>query len=77
VARSSWTRRLDDRVLGSTGVLIVLALACGYFLVSTISTASDGAVVAALVYGVLTVLSAQAVQTQRRSRKRAQQRHSQ
>ena len=68
--RDSWTRRLDDRVLGSTGVLVVLALACAYFLTATISAASDGVALPAIFYGVLTVLSGQAVRTQWRSRKR-------
>lgn len=70
MTREAWTRRLDDRVLGSTGVLVVLALACAYFLTAAVSAALDGAALAGVIYSVLTLLSAQAIRTQWRARKR-------
>lgn len=66
--QDSWTRRLDDRVLGPTGVLIVLAVATACFLVAAVLSALDRSWVPTIVYGGLAVLALQATRVQRRSR---------
>lgn len=67
--RDSWTRRLDDRVLGPTGVVLVLGLATLLFGIAAVLSSLDGdAWVQAVFYAVLAVASFQATRVQSRRR---------
>jgi uncharacterized membrane protein HdeD (DUF308 family) len=69
VKPDSWTRRLDDRVLGRRGVLIVLALAALSFGLAAIFSAIEASWVSAVIYGALAVFAGQATLVQGRQRR--------
>jgi hypothetical protein len=68
VPRDSWTRRLDDRLLGPTGLAIVFGLVCLVAGISAISYLLSGSWLALIVNALIALLSGQAMRTQWRRR---------